>query len=107
MIDLLPRAVLGRDLVMVSLVMEEEEVRQRLSERHPGQESVVQMLMVTSVKPHYYNVSIIALSNLQTINKLCLDPGEEEDRVVVVKVDPKMTREDVVQEILKKTDQYI
>ena len=43
----------------------------------------------------------------QTINKLCLDAGEEEDRLVVVRVDPKMTREDVVDEILKKTDQYI
>ena len=50
-IDSLPRASLGPDLVIVSLVMAEEEVRQRLAGRHPGEESVVKMLMVTSVKP--------------------------------------------------------
>ena len=48
-IDLLRRASLGPDLVIVSLVMEEEELRDRLSERHPGQDSVVIALMVTSV----------------------------------------------------------
>ena len=48
-IDLLRRASLGPDLVIVSLVMEEEELRDRLSERHPGQDSVVRALMVTSV----------------------------------------------------------
>ena len=45
---LLRRASLGPDLVIVSLVMEEEEVRDRLVERHPGQDSVVTHLMVTS-----------------------------------------------------------
>ena len=45
---LLRRASLGPDLVIVSLVMEEEELRDRLEDRHPGQDSVVKMLMVTS-----------------------------------------------------------
>ena len=51
------------------------------------------------------NFSIIALITFQNINKLFLDLGEEEDRVVVVKVDQKKTRENVVDEILNKMDQ--
>merc|ERR1711874_813815 len=39
------RATLGPELVLVSLVLEEEEMHQRLTERHPGQESVVNVLM--------------------------------------------------------------
>ena len=101
---LLRRASLGPDLVIVSLVMEEEDVRDRLVDRHPGQDSVVKMLMVKPQSP-LSNFPIIALFTFQNINQLCLDPGQEEDRVVVVKVDRKKTREDVVDEILKKTVQ--
>ena len=43
------RAALGPELVIVSLVLEEEGVRQRLTERHPDQDSVVKYLMVTSL----------------------------------------------------------
>ena len=101
---LLRRASLGPDLVIVSLVMEEEDVRGRLVDRHPGQDSVVKMLMVKPQSPQYplSNFPIIALFTFQNINQLCLDPGQEEDRVVVVNVDQKKTREDVVDEILKK-----
>ena len=59
---LLPRASLGPDLVIVSLVMEEEELRDRLVDRHPGQDSVVTMLMVTSAT-HSHHILTFQLSH--------------------------------------------
>ena len=78
---------------------------ERLSERHRGQDSLVTMLMVTT-ETHVTNISLITFCNFQNINQLCLDPGEKEDRVLVVKVDQKMTRDDVVDDILRKMEQY-
>ena len=40
--------------------------------------------------------------NIQNITELCLKVEDDEDNLVVVKIDKNMTREDVVSEILKK-----
>ena len=40
--------------------------------------------------------------NIQNITELCLKVEDDEDNLVVVKIDKNMTREDVVNEILKK-----
>ena len=40
--------------------------------------------------------------NIQNITELCLKVEDGEDNLVVVKIDKNMTREDVVNEILKK-----
>eukprot|EP00091_Calanus_sinicus_P007334 TRINITY_DN18342_c0_g1_i1.p1 TRINITY_DN18342_c0_g1~~TRINITY_DN18342_c0_g1_i1.p1 ORF type:complete len:110 (-),score=37.88 TRINITY_DN18342_c0_g1_i1:3-332(-) len=77
------RSVLGPDLVIVVLNMEEGDVQERLETRHEGQDVMVKMLM--------------------SFYKLCEAATEDEEQAVNVVVAKEMSREDVVDKILEIT----
>ena len=91
------RANLGPELVIVSLVMDEEDIMERLSSRHLDQESVVEGLMVV----YMCIFMILYLFNSQNITEMCMKTEDGEENMIFVKIDKDTTREDVVDQILK------
>jgi len=77
----LVRANLGPDLLFVILSMDMDDVRKRVKERHHGDDSAVELMA--------------------PIHNICDPIGPDEENVVGVTVTPNMSREDVVNKILK------
>lgn len=75
------RSRLGPELVFVVLQMNEDDIRKRVTNRHKGQESAVEMLMA--------------------VNKMCEPAGEDEENAINIVVTDDMSREDVIKNILK------
>lgn len=79
------RSLMGPDLVIVNLTMSEEATRSRISKRHGENQSITEMLMKVSL--------------------LCMSADDEEG-VVNILIDEKMNEDDVIELILKKTQEY-
>jgi len=77
----LVRANLGTDLLFVILSMNMEDVRKRVKERHHGDDSAVELMA--------------------PIHNLCEPIEPDEENVVGVTITPEMSKEDVVNKILK------
>merc|ERR1719309_127103 len=77
----LVRANLGTDLLFVILSMNMDDVRKRVKERHHGDDSAVELMA--------------------PIHNLCEPIEPDEDNVVGVTITPEMSKEEVVNKILK------
>ena len=78
---------LGPELVIVSLVMEEEDARERLSSRHHGDGPIVQTLMA-----RYIRFMIVWQTNSPSKIRNITEPFLEEEG---------MTRDEILQKSLK------
>jgi len=83
------RSLLGPELIIVNLTMSDEGIRNRLMARHNGNSTIVDLLM----------------KQKQKFTDLCQE-GDDEDGVLNIYVTEGMSKNDVVDQILEKTNEY-
>ena len=93
------RKILGSDLIIVILSMSQEERRERVLIRHPGDQATADRMDV-SLQLNIYNVVFIEI--IQFFANLMDGLEESEPNTVQVNISRNMTRTEVVDLILRQ-----
>ena len=90
------REILGPQLVFINLTMNDKERNQRLLDRHEGDEQIVKLMEVDTSKRPDQTLNI----SLKEFGENMKKGGDESD-LIQVQVTAKMSKDEVVENILK------